>query len=121
VRQACPDGTALLCHRDELDEGAARGFKLFGHARDTLFVIRRGATLLGYLNRCPHQGASLPWRTNAYLNATRTRIVCSAHGAQFDPDSGRCLAGPALGASLSAVDLEVDSEGWVRARIDDRQ
>ncbi len=102
-----------LCHLDELEDGEARGFDPFGQGRDAVFIIRRGETLRAYKNVCPHQGASLPWRKDAYLNADRTRIVCSAHGAQFDIDSGRCLLGPALGQSLQPAAVAVDQGGKV--------
>jgi nitrite reductase/ring-hydroxylating ferredoxin subunit len=102
-----------LCHLDELEDGAARGFDPFDEGRDAMFVVRRGNEVKGYRNACPHQGASLPWRKHEYLNADGTRIVCSAHGAQFDIDSGRCLIGPALGQSLDEVSVTVNHAGRV--------
>lgn len=105
-----------LCEFDELEDDTARGFDPSGEGRDALFVIRRGNSLRAYRNACPHQGASLPWRKHAYLNADATRIVCSAHGAQFDIDSGVCVLGAALGHSLHPVELSVGDDGVVRAR-----
>lgn len=81
--------------------------------RDALFVVRRGNDLRAYRNRCPHQGASLPWRRHAYLDKDGSHIVCSAHGAKFDIDSGRCVLGPALGQSLDTVHLSTDDDGIV--------
>lgn len=104
-----------LCDIRDLPEDAARGFDPFGSGRDALFVIRRGDSIRAYLNVCPHQGSSLPWRKDAYLNADATRIVCSAHGAQFDIDTGRCMQGAALGQSLDSVDVELHGDGRVRA------
>ena len=106
-----------LCPLGELPDGAARGFDPFGEGNDALFIVRRGDRLNAYRNRCPHQGASLPWQRTAYLSADGTEIVCSAHGARFDIDSGECTLGPALGRSLERVVVSVAEEGMVRARL----
>ena len=99
----------------DLEDNSARGFDPFNEGRDALFVFRRGRSLKAYRNLCPHQGASLPWRKHAYLNADATRIVCSAHGAQFDIDSGACVRGPALGCSLYPVRIWVGDDRKVCA------
>ncbi len=108
-----------LCQLDELPEGGARGFDPMGRGRDALFIVRRGATLKAYRNRCPHQGASLPWRKNAYLNADGNRVVCAAHGALFDIDTGQCLQGPALGEALEPMDVQLTTNGSIRLRLQD--
>jgi nitrite reductase/ring-hydroxylating ferredoxin subunit len=106
-----------LCHRRELAEGSARGFDPCALGRDTLFVVRRNG-LHAYRNACPHwEGTSLPWRKDAYLNADGSRIVCSAHGAQFDIDTGVCLAGPCPGQSLTRVPLIESEDGTLHIRI----
>ncbi|MFK8031893.1 MAG: Rieske (2Fe-2S) protein [Gammaproteobacteria bacterium] len=107
-----------LCALHELPDGEARGFDPFQTGRDVLFVVRRGKKVTAFLNRCPHQGASLPYRKNAYLNAGRSRIVCSAHGALFDIDTGKCLKGAALGHSLDPVDVVITHEDKVVAHLD---
>ena len=108
-----------LCGLDELLEGDARGFDPLQRGRDALFIVKRGATLKAYRNHCPHQGASLPWRKNAYLNADGSRIVCSAHGALFDIDTGHCLQGPALGQALEPMDVHLTADGSVTLRLED--
>ena len=105
-----------LCRVDDLPEGAARGFDLAGAGRDLLFVVRCGGALHAYLNACPHwAGSPMAWRRDAYLNHDASRIVCSAHGAQFEIDTGHCTLGPCLGQSLTPVALEVDAQGIVHA------
>jgi nitrite reductase/ring-hydroxylating ferredoxin subunit len=49
----------------------------------------------------------MAWRKDAYLNAAGDRIVCAAHGAQFDIESGVCTLGPCLGQRLQPVALIV--------------
>lgn len=115
-----PDMTAEfvdLCDVDDLPARGARGFDLRGDGRDSLFVLRHGDGLRGYFNLCPHQGASLPWQKDRYLNADGTRIVCYAHGAQFDIDTGACVQGPALGKQLFPVDLVVSADGMLQAHV----
>ena len=108
-----------LCRWEALPEGAARGFDPLGRGRDTVFVVRKGGALHGYLDLCPHYGDTrLPWRKDAYLDAAGEAIVCSAHGARFDIASGRCVLGPCLGESLTPVPLELD-DGEVLAAIQD--
>jgi nitrite reductase/ring-hydroxylating ferredoxin subunit len=103
-----------LCARSDLIDGAARGFDLEGRGSDTLFVVRRGDEVVGYRNECPHiNGAPMAWRKDAYLNADSSRIVCHAHGAQFDIASGLCLLGPCVGRSLQQLAIHVDADGTV--------
>lgn len=101
-----------LCRFDDLTTGAARGFDPDRQGEDTIFVLRRGAGVRAYLNRCPHQGARLEYRKDRFLSADGKRVICHAHGAHFDADSGVCTHGPCLGQALSAVPCEVE-DGWV--------
>ena len=93
----------LLCHLDELPEGSARGFDLNGEGRATVFAVRCRGALRVYADSCPHHGTPLPWRRDAYLSAAGDHIVCAAHGALFEIDSGRCVLGPCLGEHLQPV------------------
>lgn len=104
----------LLCWVEDIPDGESRGFDPWGVGRDTLFIVRKGDALYGWQDRCPHEGDTpLPWKRHAYLNAKRTRIVCFAHGAQFDIATGVCVLGVCLGKSLSSVDLRVMPSGEV--------
>jgi nitrite reductase/ring-hydroxylating ferredoxin subunit len=102
-----------LCHLNDLPDGDSRGFDPRGSGRDTFFVVRQGPSVYAWENVCPHQGAPMAWRRHAYLNAARDRIVCSAHGAQFEIHTGRCTLGPCLGQALTPVALSVHDEGTV--------
>lgn len=107
-----------LCAANELPDGQSRGFDPHQTGRDQLFVVRRGEQLHGWRNACPHvDGAPMAWRKDAYLNGARDRIVCAAHGAQFDIASGVCLLGPCLGQRLQPVPLQVDPAGDLYADV----
>ncbi|MEZ5768060.1 MAG: hypothetical protein R3D80_10590 [Paracoccaceae bacterium] len=69
----------------------------------------QGARLFGWRNACPHYGnARMAWKKDEYLNGDRSRIVCGAHGAQFEIETGcACVLGPRLGRSLIPVPLTV--------------
>jgi len=102
----------LLCRLDELPDNSARGFDPWGDGKDSVFAVRRAGRVHVYRNQCPHiDGAPLPWRKDAYLNGDGSRIVCSAHGAQFDIESGACLIGPCLGQSLQVLPHRIDAAG----------
>lgn len=104
----------ILCRLEDIPDGDARGFDPGGVGRDTLFIVRQGDRLHGWHDRCPHEGDTpLPWRRHAYLNKKRTRIVCFAHGAQFEIASGRCVLGPCMGGRLDPVTLAINSCGEV--------
>ena len=100
-----------LCALADVPDGGARGFDPLGRGRDTVFAVRRGRTVRVWANRCPHHGTPLPWRKDADLNAAGDRIVCSAHGALFEPDTGLCVQGPCLGESLHALPCKLTDEG----------
>jgi nitrite reductase/ring-hydroxylating ferredoxin subunit len=113
-----PSARVLLCSWNDLTEGESRGFDPLRQGRDTLFVVRRGDQLHAWRDECPHEPvASMAWRKNAYLNAARTRIVCSAHGAQFDIETGLCTLGPCVGQSLEPVRIAVD-DGMIVVWLD---
>jgi nitrite reductase/ring-hydroxylating ferredoxin subunit len=106
--------TTLLCQLDVLPDGESRGFDPAGTGRDTVIVVRKGQRLHGWRNACPHiDGARMAWRKDAYLNAERSRIVCHAHGAQFEIDTGLCTLGPCVGERLSPVPLTLNPAGEV--------
>lgn len=109
------DGVARLCRADALPEGQARGFDPWHEGHDTVLVVRHQGELYGWRDACPHYGDTpLAWRKDAYLSGDRTRIVCAAHGAQFDIVTGMCTLGPCLGQGLQPVALHIDEHINIR-------
>ena len=100
-----------LCTASELAEGTSRGFDPAGTGRDTMFIVRR-AGLHAWRNVCPHwSNTSMAWRKDAFLNREGSRIVCAAHGAQFDIATGVCTLGPCIGEKLACVDIITSADG----------
>jgi nitrite reductase/ring-hydroxylating ferredoxin subunit len=100
-----------LCSVADIPEGGARGFALQGSGG--VFAVRHNGAVRVWRDRCPHLGSPLPWRKDAYLNGAGDRIVCAAHGAQFEPESGLCILGACLGQSLEAVPCVLTTAGEI--------
>ncbi len=93
---------------DLVPDGGARNFVLqIGQARFHGFVVRRGETVRGYVDRCPHAGLPLAQALDQYLTPDGQLIACSWHGALFDWDDGLCVGGPCAGARLTPWPVRV--------------
>jgi nitrite reductase/ring-hydroxylating ferredoxin subunit len=103
----------VLCRIEELPEGESRGFPPAPGGFTGLFAIRKGATVHVYVNSCPHIGVPLDPAPHRFMDAKKTAIVCSTHGARFRIEDGECVSGPCYGESLEAVPVRVDAEGRV--------
>ncbi|SDV46081.1 Rieske (2Fe-2S) protein [Chitinasiproducens palmae] len=96
-----------------LVDGAARNLVLqIGEGFFHGFVVRRGGSVYGYVDRCPHAGLPLAQALDHYMTDDGRLIMCSWHGALFEVEDGKCVAGPCSGARLTPWPLRVD-EGVV--------
>lgn len=108
----------VLCKAADLAEGTSRGFDPDSRGHDSVFVVRRNG-LHAWRNECPHwSNTRMEWRKDAFLNSDATRIVCSAHGAQFEIDSGLCVIGPCMGETLAPVALTETEDGHLVADVE---
>jgi nitrite reductase/ring-hydroxylating ferredoxin subunit len=115
----------LICASAELADGG-RGVRFPLEPAVNGFAIRFRGTVCAYVNRCPHMGTELDWQPGEFfgrLPPTGTGsensglyLVCSTHGALFEPASGKCVAGPCRGASLERLQAR-ESEGQVFVTI----
>jgi nitrite reductase/ring-hydroxylating ferredoxin subunit len=98
----------VICALDELDDPGARAF-VRGSGDWPLrgFVVRRGDLVRAYVNHCPHVGHALDLRPGEFLTQDGALILCSSHGALFEPDAGLCIAGPCSGARLRSLPLRI--------------
>jgi nitrite reductase/ring-hydroxylating ferredoxin subunit len=97
-----------LCRVADIADPGSKGFELDDGR--SIFLVRRGASVAGYLNSCPHTGGPLDWVEGQFLDQTRQQIVCATHGAIFAIADGLCIAGPCAGERLTPVALR-ESEG----------
>ncbi len=104
----------VLCCLEDIEDGQGKGFTLGEglEARD-IFVVRDGDQIYGYVNSCPHRGTPLDWQGDRFISDENGLIMCATHGAQFEWADGTCVSGPCAGASLEAVAVTVDENGWV--------
>jgi nitrite reductase/ring-hydroxylating ferredoxin subunit len=72
-----------------------------------LLLLRSPMGLRAYVNACPHQYLPLDYRSQSLLSADGARLMCSAHGAQFDAETGEVLTGAECGLDAVPV-IEVD-------------
>ena len=100
-----PPGALPLCASAELREaGPAVVFPVLLWRRPArAFALRFGGRVVAYMNRCAHVPTEMDWRPGEFLDDERLYIVCSMHGAVYEPTNGRCIAGPCTGQRLMAV------------------
>lgn len=99
-----------VCALEDIEDRGALGFTAGdGSWPVAFFLVRVGAAVFAYLNRCPHAGHQLNWIPHRFFNRERTLLVCASHGAAFEPDSGLCVGGPCLGDSLVSLPLAQES------------
>ena len=99
------DSPGRICASADLVErgpGFRFEVKLAGEAVPA-FVVRYEGRAYAFLNRCAHVSVELDWENGQFFDSARLYLICSTHGALYEPDSGYCVAGPCKGANLSAV------------------
>lgn len=69
------------------------------------FVLRYDGQARAYLNRCLHVPVELDWQPGEFLDSDRRFIICSVHGATYEPEDGRCVGGPCGRGRLTPVDV----------------
>jgi nitrite reductase/ring-hydroxylating ferredoxin subunit len=112
------DTLRAICALDDLESPGARSFTV-GSGDWPLrgLVVRRGADVRAYVNRCPHAGHPLNLRPNEFLTSDESLILCRSHGALFEMTTGYCVAGPCVGQTLQPVGVQV-VDGYVMLEED---
>lgn len=98
----------LICAADAVQEqGAGVRFAVdrWG-VQQQAFVVRFNGKPRAYLNRCGHIPVELDWQAGQFFDDTRLYLICSTHGALYDPASGRCVGGRCAGRGLVPLDVQ---------------
>jgi nitrite reductase/ring-hydroxylating ferredoxin subunit len=48
----------------------------------------------------------MDWQEGQFLDRNREYIICSIHGAEYDPHTGLCIGGPCAGARLTKIAVQ---------------
>jgi nitrite reductase/ring-hydroxylating ferredoxin subunit len=108
------DTDIFVCEAVDLEEGG-RGVRFpvtAGFEDRTGFVVRYGGSVRGFLNRCAHVPIELDWNEGQFFESSGLYLMCSTHGALYDPETGRCAGGPCRGGSLRQISV-VEREGKI--------
>ena len=70
------------------------------------FALRLDGEVVAYLNRCLHVPMEMDWQPGEFLDSSKKYILCSTHGAAYEPKSGRCVAGPCGRGSLTRITVQ---------------
>jgi nitrite reductase/ring-hydroxylating ferredoxin subunit len=103
----------VICNLDDIPSRRAKAFQLLRRDADgnesvfSIFVVRWGSQVFGYVNQCPHTSVNLDWERNQFLDPSGLRLMCGKHGALFEIGTGRCVDGPCRGERLAPVKVSV--------------
>ncbi|MFO1273768.1 MAG: Rieske 2Fe-2S domain-containing protein [Rubrivivax sp.] len=104
-----PDGPALpLCAAEALAErGRAFVWDVTLYRQPArAFALRFEGRVVAYINRCAHVPTEMDWQPGEFLDVDRRWILCSIHGAAYEPADGRCVGGPCGRGRLLVVTTE---------------
>ena len=92
----------VICASEALADGG-KGVRFELSAHSTGFAVRHFGRVHAFVNRCPHGGTELDWQPGEFFEDSGLYLICSTHGALFEPGNGFCVAGPCRGASLEPL------------------
>jgi nitrite reductase/ring-hydroxylating ferredoxin subunit len=97
-----------LCTSAQIEErGRAWVWDVLEYGRPArAFALRFDGSVRAYLNRCLHVPTEMDWQPGEFLDIEKRWIVCSIHGATYEPADGRCVGGPCGRGKLAAVRTE---------------
>jgi nitrite reductase/ring-hydroxylating ferredoxin subunit len=70
------------------------------------FALRFDGRVVAYLNRCAHVPTEMDWQAGHFLDMDKRWILCSTHGAAYEPADGRCVGGPCGQGRLTGIDVD---------------
>ena len=94
---------------------ALHRFKLHHHGRErNALLIRYSGQVYAYINECAHVPIELDYNLGDVFDLSREYLICSTHGAYYNPRNGLCLGGPCAGRRLQVLTIsEHDDAIWL--------
>ncbi len=105
----------LICRSEDLiDSGDGGRFEIaVGEPMEPVFVVRYQGEVHAYVNRCTHIPYELDWQPGKFFDREGLVLICSIHGACYDPLTGQCMGGPCYyGLAKIAVE-EISGGGYL--------
>jgi nitrite reductase/ring-hydroxylating ferredoxin subunit len=106
-REALADGQVLMQQVFDASDTAQQ--HPFG-----VLLLRSGADIKAYVNRCAHFGVPLAARQELLQFTPHTSLTCNVHYARFRWNDGVCDRGDCEGEGLIPIPLVVDTDGAIR-------
>ena len=114
MEPAAAEPSSWSCAADTLAPGRTAKFRLFRRGKlIEAFIINAGCAYHAYVNSCPHAGTPLDLWPNEFLTEDGRHLICSTHGAIFEPHTGLCVEGPCPGAKLERLPVEAKGSSLV--------
>ena len=111
MSQSETSSSVAVAQRGEIGPGETKKFMLSVEGRETeCFLLNYDGHYFAYINRCSHVPMTMDWIDNQFLTEEGRYILCSTHGAAFEPDTGECIFGPPCGKFLARVPLTIDGD-----------
>jgi nitrite reductase/ring-hydroxylating ferredoxin subunit len=110
TRPRAPMPGTTLGALDTIPNGQAKEY-VFGRGTTvfSMFVVRRGSAVYGYLNVCPHYSSPLNCRDGQFMSEDGSRIRCTMHFAEFRIEDGYGIAGAAEGCWLDPIPVHLEN------------
>ncbi len=101
------DPARVICVSSALIEGGkgVRFSVLRGGKPVPAFVVRYNGSAYGYLNQCAHIPVELDWVEGEFFESSGLYLMCTTHGATYEPDTGYCVMGPCKRQRLTALSV----------------
>ncbi len=104
------DPLHVLCGSGELSNGgkAVPFDVVYAGQTCRAFAVRFEGQVHAYLNRCAHVAMEMDWQPDRFFDDTGLWLLCSTHGAVYQPDTGACRGGPCRGGLVKIPLVECD-------------
>ncbi len=107
MAEPATEAQALCTSGDLLERDKAVVFDvMLWRAPARAFALRFDGKVVAYMNRCAHVPSEMDWQRGEFLDADRRWILCSVHGAAYEPADGHCVGGPCGRGRLMPIATE---------------